>query len=160
MSSDAKIQVNIKTGAGFDATLINVYANDAQELEHLLGGVTECLSTIASVQTLAQGVGVLADAGVASATYPAPDQPSAQPPAVVAPPAPASSGPEVVLDRFNNRWTYGLADAPALPDGRGFYARKDWTSAKGQSLKAWVDPVKGPKPFQAGAVEADIMWIK
>lgn len=84
---------------------------------------------------------------------------------VVAPPEPDSpapvqqmAGPEVVAGKYGDRWTYGLAEAPALPDGRGFYVLREWTDAKQTARKAFVDPAKGPKPFAPGAEEAKIIW--
>lgn len=50
MTTDAKIQVNLKSGEGFDAALINVYANDENELAHLLGVVERAASTIATTR--------------------------------------------------------------------------------------------------------------
>lgn len=77
-----------------------------------------------------------------------------------APAAPLSStAPEVVSDKYGAQYTYGLAEAPALPDGRGYYVKKAWTSQKGKRLVAWVDPIKGPKPFPKGAAEAELIWI-
>jgi hypothetical protein len=69
------------------------------------------------------------------------------------------AAPETVSDRYNNNYTYHHPDAPDLPDGRGKYILKEWTSKAGKRLKAWVDPVKGPKPFSPGAAEADIIWV-
>ena len=79
---------------------------------------------------------------------------------VISPPAPVQqmAGPEVVAGKYGDRWTYGLAEAPALPDGRGFYALREWTDAKQTARKAFVDPSKGPKPFAPGAEEAKIIW--
>lgn len=74
-------------------------------------------------------------------------------------PVTASAGPEIQTDKYGAQYTYGLAEAPQLPDGRGYYVKKAWTSQKGKRLTAWVDPVKGPKPFPKGAVEAELIWI-
>lgn len=72
----------------------------------------------------------------------------------------ASIGVEALKDRYGNEWTYGLPDAPPLPDGRGFYARKRGISKAGKSYVGWFDPVKGPKPFSKGVAEAETIWIK
>lgn len=80
---------------------------------------------------------------------------------VVSPPAAPvqqMAGPEVLAGKYGDRWTYGLAEAPALPDGRGFYVLREWTDAKQTARKAFVDPAKGPKPFAPGAEEAKILW--
>jgi hypothetical protein len=67
---------------------------------------------------------------------------------------------EVITDRYGNEWTYGHPDAPALPDGRGKYAKKKGTSKAGKAYIGWFDPAKGPKPFTPGAVEAETIWAK
>lgn len=67
--------------------------------------------------------------------------------------------PEVVQDKWGNTWTYGAPGAPVLPDGRGHYALKQGTSKAGKPYKAWMDPVKGPRPFPAGDTEAKIIWV-
>jgi hypothetical protein len=67
---------------------------------------------------------------------------------------------EVIMDRYGNEWTYGHPDAPALPDGRGKYAKKKGTSKAGKAYIGWFDPAKGPKPFTPGAVEAETIWAK
>jgi hypothetical protein len=79
-------------------------------------------------------------------------------------PTPASPGAvtaqaiEVIVDRYGNEWTYGHPDAPALPDGRGKYAKKKGTSKAGKAYVGWFDPSKGPKPFTPGTVEAETIW--
>jgi hypothetical protein len=67
---------------------------------------------------------------------------------------------EVVKDKYGNEWTYGHPDAPALPDGRGKYAKKKGVSKAGKAYVGWFDPAKGPKPFAVGAVEAETIWTK
>ena len=70
----------------------------------------------------------------------------------------APGKPEVVTGKYGDKWTYGLSDAPALPDGRGDYVLREWTDKSGKARKAFVDPAKGPKPFSPGAEEAKIIW--
>ena len=74
------------------------------------------------------------------------------------PTAPAAI--EVIKDRYGNEWTYGHPDAPALPDGRGRYAKKKGVSKAGKAYTGWFDPAKGPKPFTPGATEAETIWLK
>jgi hypothetical protein len=76
----------------------------------------------------------------------------------VAAPAPAGGAPEMVTDKYGAVFTYGHPEAPALPDGRGMYVFKEWRDRSGKARKAFVDPVKGPKPAAAGAAEAPIIW--
>lgn len=70
----------------------------------------------------------------------------------------APAGPEVVTGKYGDKWTYGLSDAPDLPDGRGKYVLREWTDKANKARKAFVDPAKGPKPFTPGAEEAKIIW--
>lgn len=74
MTTDAKIQVNLKSGEGFDAALINVYANDENELAHLLGVVERAASTIATTRAAVAMGPLLA---------PPAQQPAQQPPVQV-----------------------------------------------------------------------------
>jgi len=69
-----------------------------------------------------------------------------------------STAIDTQMDRYGNEWTYGHPDAPDLPDGRGKYARKKGTNKAGRAYVGWFDPVKGPKPFSKGAVEAEPIW--
>ena len=69
-----------------------------------------------------------------------------------------SVGPEVETDKYGAKFTYNHPDAKALPDGRGKYILKEWRSQAGKDLKAWVDPVKGPRPARKGDDEAPIIW--
>lgn len=69
-----------------------------------------------------------------------------------------SAGPEVETDKYGAKFTYNHPDAKALPDGRGKYILKEWRSQAGKDLKAWVDPVKGPRPARKGDDEAPIIW--
>ena len=62
-------------------------------------------------------------------------------------------------DKYGAVYTYNLAEAPDLPDGRGKYIKKVWTDKSGKARKAWVDPIKGPDPATPGAAEAPIVWI-
>lgn len=77
---------------------------------------------------------------------------------VIAQPSAPTGAPEVINGKYGDKWTYGLSDAPALPDGRGSYVLREWTDKAGKARKAFVDPIKGPKPFAAGAEEAKILW--
>ena len=70
-----------------------------------------------------------------------------------------ASGPREVNDQWGGVWTYGLAEAPALPDGRGQYVKKNWTDKSGKARVAWIDPSKGPESFPKGQTEAPIKFI-
>lgn len=155
-NTNTKLQVNFKLSNG---DLINVYADTQEELEKGLTSIQDLSTLISSVSQSLNGVARVIDI------------------AKVAPSAPAAStaGPhqnadtvttiaggqiETVTDRYGNIWTYGLMDAPDLPDGRGKYAKKRGTSKQGKQYVGWFDPAKGPKPFKPGAVEAETIWAK
>lgn len=69
-----------------------------------------------------------------------------------------AAGPEIETDKYGAKFTYNHPDAPDLSDGRGKYVLKEWRSQAGKDLKAWVDPIKGPRPARKGEAEAQIIW--
>lgn len=144
---NTKLQVNFKLSNG---DLINVYADTQEELEKGLTSIQDLSTLISSVSQSLNGVARVIDIAKVAPAAPASEQ--AQP---------AATGPvETVTDRYGNQWTYGLTEAPDLPDGRGKYAKKRGTSKAGKSYVGWFDPAKGPKPFKPGAVEAETIWMK
>lgn len=127
------------------------FANNAEDLISKLGVINELQEAVRAV--------AVAGAGLSAATPPLNTPVGGTQPA----PAdfgPVTQGPEQLTDRWGNQWTYGLPDAPALPDGRGNYALKVGTTKAGKPYKAWFDPAKGPKPFTKGSVEAEPQWIR
>lgn len=118
---------------------------EATALQQTLSNRTNGGTGGAFATNTAAAVQVLADAGL-------------NPTPVAAGGSPAAI--EVIMDRYGNEWTYGHPDAPALPDGRGKYAKKKGTSKAGKAYIGWFDPAKGPKPFTPGAVEAETIWAK
>ncbi len=134
---------------------------------------SDILAAIGRLQEAVRAVGVVAAAVSDHSAFPAHDapHPGSQPPAEhecpsrapthfdAAPAAPAGAL-ETLADRWGNQWTYGLPDAPDLPDGRGKYALKAGTSKAGKPYKAFFDPAKGPKPFPKGQFEAEPIWPK
>lgn len=145
-----KLQVNFKLSNG---DLINVYADTQEELEKGLTSIQDLSTLISSVSQSLNGVARVIDIAKVAPAAPAPV-------VAAAPVAAASAAVETVTDRYGNQWTYGLPDAPDLPDGRGKYAKKRGTSKQGKAYVGWFDPAKGPKPFQPGAVEAETIWAK
>ena len=71
----------------------------------------------------------------------------------------ASSGPEEVTDKYGNKYTYGLVDAPTIPDTDLKAVLKEWTAKSGKQLKAYVHPRKGPKPSPEGGDLDFIAWV-
>lgn len=144
---NTKLQVNFKLSNG---DLINVYADTQEELEKGLTSIQDLSTLISSVSQSLNGVARVIDIAKVAPAAPASEQ--AQPA--------ATGAVETVTDRYGNQWTYGLTEAPDLPDGRGKYAKKRGTSKAGKSYVGWFDPAKGPKPFKPGAVEAETIWMK
>lgn len=140
-----KTQLNFKTSQG---TLVNIYlySYDEEEIKGALTAIANVTPEINAVETLYNAQGTLRSALGATPV----EQPRTQS-------APSGSN-EMVLDKYKNEWTYNLPNAPNLPDGRGKYAFKNWVDANGKRRKAWVDPSKGPKPFEKGTSEAPIIW--
>jgi len=145
---NTKLQVNFKLSNG---DLINIYADTQEELESGLTSIQDLSTLISSVSQSLNGVARVIDIAKVAPSAPAP---------AAAPAASAGGAIENVTDRYGNQWTYGLPDAPDLPDGRGKYAKKRGTSKQGKAYVGWFDPAKGPKPFTPGAVEAETIWAK
>jgi hypothetical protein len=109
--------------------------------------ISDALTSIQSMNGIATAITTFNATPIVAA----PAQPVQQAPS-------ATAGPEVVMDKFGGKWTYGLSDAPALPDGRGNYVLREWTDKNGKARKAFWDPSGGPKPFAPGTVEAKPIW--
>jgi len=132
---------DLLTGRAENYDQMSVRISELLRLKLAIEGNTSAPAEPTAAPTQAQAVQNFADAGmVASVTQ------------IPAAPAP---GIEEIADRWGNTWVYGHPDAPALPDGRGSYARKTGTSKTGKQYTGWFDPAKGPKPFPVGAVEAE-----
>lgn len=108
--------------------------------------ITEALSDVQAISGVAAAVNGLNATVVETTAAP-------QAAAEVAP-----GQPEVVFDKYRGKWTYGLADAPDLPDGRGKYVFREWTDKNGKARRAFWDPAAGPKPFTPGQSEAKPIW--
>ena len=169
-NAEAMVQVNLKSGVGYDATLINVYAKTPDELVTLLNAVKQHAPLIAEAQAvvkLSHGIEVQQGSVQSQQEVPAqqgfsvPQMPNVGPPPTQqdnagwgapqqqqAPPQwsqPAQyqsdGGPET--DKWGNTWEYGRPDAPATP--RGPAVLKSGTSREGKGYKRWEDPAKGPR---------------
>lgn len=144
-----KLQVNFKLS---DGTLINIYADNAGELESLL-------TTIQDTSTLIQSVSQ--SLGSAVRTTPVPNsQFVKQVDDRYNPPAPAGDG-ERVPDKYGNTWVYGIASAPDCANGK--MVLKEGISEKtGKPYKGWYDPAAGPRwqgPKIGLEFRAKTIWI-
>lgn len=148
-SPESNFSATVKTARG---SLITVRGDDA---DHFNLNIKAAIISEVGANVVAFEDTVL---GTISAPAPIAAPPAAPVPQQDTPPAAPAGSPEWVEGRYGDKYQYGHPDAPALPDGRGQYILKDWTSKQGKRLRAWVDPVKGPKPFKPGAVEAELIW--
>jgi len=151
------------TGKLNSSDLFTVRGNSVSEFKANLTAAVEAIAEAAALQqSLANRSG--GATGGAFAAQPAAAmqvlQDAGLNPTPVAAGATTPAAIEVIMDRYGNEWTYGHPDAPALPDGRGKYAKKKGTSKAGKAYVGWFDPAKGPKPFTPGATEAETIWAK
>ncbi len=150
-STEAPFSLTIKVGTNND--LLTGRASTAEEMAQRIQELRFLKELITGTTVVAEPT---VEEAVANVQAVIPATVVEQPNAGV---ALSSTAAEVVTDKYGAQYTYGLAEAPQLPDGRGTYVKKAWTSQKGKRLVAWVDPIKGPKPFPKGAVEAELIWI-
>lgn len=146
-SDTTKLQINFKLS---DGTLINVYAENAGELESLL-------TTVQDTAPLIQGVSQSLGNSVKTSTFSG-GQPL--PPSGGATTASTGEG-ERVPDRYGNTWVYGIATAPDCANGK--MVLKEGISEKtGKPYKGWYDPAAGPRwqgPKIAQEFRAKTIWI-
>lgn len=146
-SETTKLQVNFKLS---DGTLINVYADNAGELESLL---TTIQDTAPLVQSVSQSLGN----SVRTSTVSGGSQGAS---AGGAAPAPSGEG-ERVPDRYGNTWVYGIPTAPDCANGK--MVLKEGISEKtGKPYKGWYDPAAGPRwqgPKIAAELRAKTIWV-
>ena len=137
-----KLQVNFKLS---DGTLLNVYADNAEELESLL---TTIQDTAPLVQSVSQSLGNTPRTATVSSS----GQATA--------PAPTGEG-ERVPDKYGNTWVYGIPTAPDCANGK--MVLKEGISEKtGKPYKGWYDPAAGPRwngPKIAQEFRAKTIWI-
>lgn len=130
MSNDqALVQVNIKSGEGYDATLVNVYAKTPQELVSLLEAVKEHAPLIAEAKgavAIAHGIEVKKGSVVSQQEPPAQTyQQAPQEPQQSGWGAPQQSGPP--------QWSQPASTAPSCRHGEMEW--KDFTSKAGNHVK-------------------------
>jgi hypothetical protein len=137
-----KLQVNFKLS---DGTLLNVYADNAQELESLL---TTIQDTAPLVQSVSQSLGNTPR----TATFSGSGQATA--------PAPTGEG-ERVPDKYGNTWVYGIPTAPDCANGK-MILKEGISDKTGKPYKGWYDPAAGPRwngPKIAQEFRAKTIWI-
>jgi hypothetical protein len=149
------------TGKLNSSDLFTVRGNSVSEFTANLTAAVEAIASATELQrSLNNRTGVASGGAFANNTMDTAVQALADAGLNPSPVAASAAAIEVITDRYGNEWTYGHPDAPALPDGRGKYAKKKGISKAGKSYIGWFDPAKGPKPFTPGAVEAETIWAK
>lgn len=156
-------EANYSFTTKLNGDLLTVRGDSAEEFFNNIENLdSDTLAAIGQLQEAARAVSVVTAAVAQPVAAPAPDLgqfQGLQPETIGG--APATGSLETIADTWGNQWTYGLPDAPDLPDGRGKYALKAGVSKKtGKPYKAFFDPAKGPKPFPKGQYEADPIWPK
>ena len=146
-SETTKLQVNFKLA---DGTLINLYADNAGELESLL-------TTVQDTAPLIQGVSQSLGNSVRTSTVSSSGAGTSNGHSA---PAPTGEG-ERVPDKYGNTWVYGIAQAPDCANGK--MVLKEGISEKtGKPYKGWYDPAAGPRwqgPKIAQEFRAKTIWI-
>lgn len=142
-----KLQVNFKL---MDGTLINVYADNAGELESLL-------TTIQDTAPLIQGVSQSLGNSVRSSAVPSTGAGTSNGHSA---PAPTGEG-ERVPDKYGNTWVYGIPTAPDCANGK-MILKEGISEKTGKPYKGWYDPAAGPRwqgPKIAQEFRAKTIWI-
>ncbi len=148
-NATTKIQVNY----GKDGLLVNVYADNAKELEELLTTVQDTASLMESVGvSLGRSNPVQSNGGAVN--Y-AKKVLGATPVATT-----NSAGVEQMTDSNGTVWSYGRSDAPDCINGKMIHG-KGISKKTGKPFKGWYDPMKGPKPLRKpeGYVVVDAIFV-
>ena len=142
-----KLQVNFKLS---DGTLINLYADNAGELESLLTTVQD---TAPLIQGVSQSLGNSVRTSTVSSSGAGTSNGNSAP-------APTGEG-ERVQDRYGNTWTYGIQTAPDCANGK-MILKEGISDKTGKPYKGWYDPAAGPRwngPKIAQEFRAKTIWI-
>ena len=149
-SETTKLQINFKL---MDGTLINIYADNAGELESLL-------TTVQDTAPLIQGVSQSLGNTVRSSAVPSSGAGASAGFAPATEAAPSGEG-ERVPDRYGNTWVYGIATAPDCANGK-MILKEGISEKTGKPYKGWYDPAAGPRwqgPKIAQEFRAKTIWI-
>jgi len=147
-NATTKIQVNY----GKDGSLINIYADNAKELEELLTAVQDTATLIESVGASLGRANVAPNNGGGAISY--------AKKALGATAVSSDAGGDTMTDKYGTVWTYDRADAPDCINGKMVFAVG--VSQKGKPYKGWFDPMKGPKPMRKpeGYAPVDPIFLK
>lgn len=129
-----KLQVNFKLS---DGTLINIYADNAGELESLLTTVQDTAPLIGNVS---QSLGSVGTAPSIRSSQPRTFTSSAP---VASAPSANEDGGETIHDKYGNVWVYNLPTAPDCNNGK-MVLKKGTSEKTGRPYKGWYDPAAGP----------------
>ena len=151
MAANATTEIQVNYGK--DGSLINIYADNAKELEELLAAVQDAATLIESVGTsLGRGNTTSFSSGGGAISY--------AKKALGATAVSSDAGGDTMTDKYGTVWTYDRADAPDCINGKMVFAVG--ISQKGKPYKGWFDPMKGPKPMRKpeGYAPVDPIFIK
>jgi hypothetical protein len=166
LSSEANFSFTIK----LNGDLLTVRGDTATDFKNNLDAFlfnNDLFDRATQMQAVAvtyrDGAGQLAAAEQALSntfqTTPAPATATAATPApAVAAPAPSQGTFEQVPGRYPGQlFTYNAPGAPSSINGT--MVMKEWTAKSGKQMKAWVDPLDGPKPARAVGPKAELQWV-
>jgi hypothetical protein len=159
MSAEANYSFTVK----FNGDLLTIRGDSAAEFgqhldalllsDGLIKKASEVQQEVRAWATLNDGAAQLAAAEAALAG-------TATPVATI--PAAAAATPgnvETLPGKFpGQQYTYNLPNAPECLNGDGRMVLKEWTTKAGKRVKAWVDPLDGPKPAKGVGPKADLVW--
>jgi len=138
MAANATTKIQVKWGK--DGLLVNVYADNAKELEELLTTVQDTATLIESVGASIGRASVAPSSAGGAISY--------AKKALGATSIATDTDGDTVTDKFGSVYTYNRADAPDCVNGKMIHkagVRKD-----GSPYWAWCDPAAGPKPVRMG----------
>lgn len=136
-NATTKLQVNY----GKDGLLVNIYADNAKELEELLTVVQDTSSLMQSVGVSLGRTNPPQSAPVSAISYAKKALGATSTESTV-----NAEGLEQLTDKYGSVYTYGRPDAPDCVNGKMIH--KSGVKRDGSPYWGWYDPADGPKPVR------------
>lgn len=136
-NATTKLQVNY----GKDGLLVNIYADNAKELEELLTVVQDTSSLMQSVGVSLGRSNPPQSASVGAISYAKKALGATSTESTI-----NTEGLEQVTDKYGSVYTYGRPDAPDCVNGKMIH--KSGVKRDGSPYWGWYDPADGPKPVR------------
>lgn len=157
MSAEANYSFTVK----FNGDLLTIRGDNANEFSQHLDALLLSDGLIKKASEVQQEVRAWATLNDGAAQLAAAEQAlsaAATPVATIPAAASAPAGAvETLPGKFpGQQYTYNLPNAPEVLNGR--MVLKEWTTKAGKRVKAWVDPLDGPKPAKAVGPKAELVW--